>query len=68
MHRHPNLDIVRSEFLRQINEDDELRKAYKQWCEEHGHAMKNGYKDYIAEYLESKENIWDSLKEFEDDY
>ena len=63
-----NIDMVEREFQRHLHEDPEMKAAYKAWCDEMGYTTKNGYKDHIQEYLESKENAWDSLKQFEDDF
>lgn len=65
--QHGSIDFVESEFLRMINEDADLKNAYYEWCEGLDYSPKTGYKEYIEEVFESKDSIWDTLTEFEDE-
>lgn len=56
-----SVDIAESEFKKNIHEDAELRTAYRQWCHEVGSTEKKGFFDYCEEYLDSKNDIWDTL-------
>ena len=65
--QHRSIDFVESEFQRQLNDDEKLKEAYMDWCEELGLTPKTGYVDYIEEILESENSVWDSLSEFGED-
>jgi hypothetical protein len=56
-----SVDIAESEFKKNIHEDAELRTAYRQWCHEVGSTEKKGFFDYCEEYLDNKNDIWDTL-------
>ena len=50
-------------------DDPELRKEYKEWCDECGYTEKHGFKEFSEEYLESQDSIWESLNDYdENDY
>ena len=38
-----SIDIAESEFKRQINEDDNLKAAFKEWCEEMGYKERDAF-------------------------
>ncbi|MDE6282608.1 MAG: hypothetical protein K2L97_01305 [Muribaculaceae bacterium] len=56
-----SIDVAESEFKKMIGEDDDLHKAYRQWCHEVGSSERNGFLDYCEEYLDNQESIWDTL-------
>ena len=64
--QHRSIDIAESEFRRMMDDDDELRTGYKEWCEEHGYNTKHGFRDFCEEYLESQDSIWESLSDYDD--
>ena len=37
----PSIDIAEAEFKRQLIDDPDLRKAYKEYCNEQGTSEKN---------------------------
>jgi len=59
--QYDSIDIAESEFKKNMHEDSELRAAYRQWCHEVGSSEKNGFFDFCDEYLDNKNDIWDSL-------
>ncbi len=59
--QYDSIDIAESEFKKNMHEDPELRVAYRQWCHEVGSSEKNGFFDFCDEYLDNKNDIWDSL-------
>ena len=56
-----------NDTLRKALDDEKLKEAYMDWCEELGLSPKTGYVDYIEEILESENSVWDSLSEFGED-
>lgn len=64
--QHRSIDLAEDEFKRQISEDVELRSQYREWCEEYGHSLRNGFADFAEEYLENRESVWDSLTDYDD--
>lgn len=61
LEQYDSVDIAESEFKKHIHEDSELRAAYRDWCHEVGSSEKRGFMDFCEEYLDSKNDIWDSL-------
>lgn len=63
----PSLDIAEAEFKRAVAEDDELRALYRTWCHEVGSSEKNGFMDFSEEYMEGRNDIWNSLSDYDQD-
>lgn len=61
------IDVADAEFRRIMADDPELRDAYRDWCSENGYNPRTGFRDYAEEYLESRESIWDSLNDYDEE-
>ena len=61
LEQYDSVDIAESEFKKRLHEDPELKAAYREWCHEVGSTEKHGFMDYCEEYLDSKNDIWDTL-------
>ena len=59
-----SIDIAESEFKRQINEDSDLKKAFKEWCEDMGYKEREAFINYCEEYLQGNESIFDTLSDY----
>lgn len=57
----PELDM---QFDRMMREDEEFVKEYTVWCEENGYSVRDGYRDFINEIIESQDSYWDNYQEF----
>lgn len=57
----PELDM---QFDRMMREDEEFVKEYTVWCEDNGYNIKDGYRDFINEIIESQDSYWDNYQEF----
>ena len=53
----PELD---QEFERMRREVDGFNDDYVEWCEENGYSVKDGYRDFIDEIVESQDSYWDN--------
>ncbi len=62
-----SIDIAEADFKRAIAEDNDLRKQYRNWCQEVGSSEKNGFMDFCEEYMADRNEIWDSLSDYDDD-
>ena len=62
--RYSNTPELDQEFERMRREDEEFDKEYIVWCEENGHSVKDGYRDFINEIIESQDSYWDNYQEF----
>lgn len=62
-----SVDIAEAEFKRQINENVALRDMYREWCREVGSSEKHGFLDYCDEYLESQDDIWQTLNDYDNE-
>ena len=61
------VDLAEAEFKRMLADDDDLRHAYKEWCQENGHTLRNGFTDFAEEYYGDREDNWESLNEYDED-
>lgn len=62
-----SVDIAEREFKRALADDDTLRDAYKEWCEDEGYTEKDGFSDFCHEYIESRNEMWDSLTDYDNE-
>lgn len=61
-----SVDIAEAEFKRQLADDEELRRSYKEWCAENGTSEKRGFLDFCEDYLENQNSIWQSLNDYDE--
>jgi hypothetical protein len=61
-----SVDIAEAEFKRMINDDQDLRDEYRNWCDEVGFSEKRGFLDYFEEYMETQDSIWDNLNDYDE--
>ena len=66
LNQSPSYDIAEAEFKRQLADDEELRRSYKEWCAENGTSEKRGFLDFCEEYLEDQNSIWQSLNDYDE--
>ncbi|HIR38203.1 MAG TPA: hypothetical protein IAC93_07515 [Candidatus Limisoma gallistercoris] len=59
-----SIDIAESEFKRHLNEDSDLKKAFKEWCEDMGYKEREAFRSYCEEYLQGNESIFDTLSDY----
>ena len=52
------------EFERMRREVDGFNDDYVEWCEENGYSVKDGYRDFIDEIVESQDSYWDNYQEY----
>ena len=63
----PSLDIAEAEFKRNVAHDDNLKEAYREWCENEGYVERSGFADFCHEYIENRNELWDSLNDYDDE-
>lgn len=59
------VDIANREFRRMLDDDEELREQYAQWCDENGSSQRYGFQDFAEQYIENQNSIWDSLTDYD---
>ena len=62
--RYSNTPELDQEFERMRREDEEFDKEYIIWCDENGDTVRDGYRDFINEIIESQDSYWDNYQEF----
>lgn len=62
------IDMADSEFSRMCVDDPELRKAYREWCNEHDYSPRRGFLTYAEEYNSNNNMRMDSLEVEEENY
>ena len=62
--RYSNTSDLDLEFERMRREDEEFEKDYIEWCDENGYNVKDGYRDFINEIIESQDSFWDNYQEY----
>ncbi|MCM1036205.1 MAG: hypothetical protein NC406_02620 [Bacteroides sp.] len=60
-------DIAESEFKRAIAEDDSLHMQYREWCRERGTTEKHGFMDFCEEYMADRNEVWETLNDYDDE-
>lgn len=61
-----SLDIAEAEFKRLLGEDAELKAEYAEWCHTVGTTERYGFREYCEEYMESQDNIWNHLRDYDE--
>lgn len=64
--QYDSIDIAEAEFKKNMHEDTELRDAYREWCHNVGSSEKSGFADYAEEYVENRNDVWNSLNDFDE--
>ena len=62
--RYSNTPELDQEFERMRREVDGFNDDYVEWCEENGYSVKDGYRDFIDEIVESQDSYWDNYQEY----
>lgn len=65
IHAMPSVSEAEVEFKHAMDEDSELRQAYRDWCHETGSSFKNGFRDYCDEYIDDRNSVWDTLTDID---
>ncbi len=58
-------DMAEAEFRRSLVDDENLRRRYKAYCKEIGTSEKNGFMDFCEEYLSGRNEMWNSLDDYD---
>lgn len=67
IHESDSIDIAQAEFKRMLSDDADLRTAYRGWCESEGYSERTGFADLCHEYIEGRNEMWDSLNDYDDE-
>lgn len=59
-------DMAEAEFRRTLVDDPSLRKVYKEYCHEVGSSERRGFLDFCHAYMESQDEVWNTLSDFDD--
>jgi hypothetical protein len=62
--RYSNTSELDHEFERMRRENEGFEDEYATWCDEYGYTVKDGYRDFINEIVESQDSYWDNYQEF----
>lgn len=54
-----SLDMVERDFKRMLEDDVKLRRAYRNWCEEHGYSEKHGFMEYCSERMDAQQSSYE---------
>lgn len=66
LHQYGSADMAEFAFKKAIHDDPELLEEYRQWCDEVGSTMKNGFFDFCDEYQEEQNDVWENLNDFDE--
>lgn len=61
--KHALAEDAAIEFKMMIDNDRSLMAEYKDWCKANGYATRNGYREYLEEFLNSRDSIWENINE-----
>ncbi len=62
--RYSNTSELDREFERMRRDDEQLENDYVTWCDDNGYSVKDGYRDFINEIVESQDSFWDNYQEY----
>ena len=65
IHQSPSIDIAESEFQKMLVDDPELRRSYREYCREIGTSERRGFLDFCDTYMESQDDVWNTLSDFD---
>ena len=60
-------DLAEATFRQALVDDPELRREYRNFCHEQGYSEKRGFLDFCNEYMENRDEMWDSLNDYNDE-
>lgn len=60
------IDVAEAEFKRIVADDNDLRELYRQWCADTGTSERYGFSDFATEYMENREEVWNSLNDYDE--
>lgn len=61
-----SVDVAEAEFKKHLHEDRELKAAYREWCHNVGSSEKNGFLDFCEEFIESENEVWETLNDYDE--
>jgi len=64
--QYDSVDIAEAEFKKNMHEDPEIRTLYREWCQSVGSTEKNGFFDYCEEYIDSQNDVWNTLSDYDE--
>ena len=59
-------DIAEATFRQALVDDPELRRQYREYCREQGNSERRGFLDFCTEYMESQDEMWNTLTDYND--
>lgn len=66
IHEIPSFSIAEAEFRRNMEYDEQLRNAYKKWCEDEGYELRTGFMDFCQEYADERNDMWNTLTDYDE--
>lgn len=61
----PSVDIAEAEFKRRLVDEPELRRLYREYCQEEGVSERRGFLDFCEAYIDGQNEMWNSLDDFD---
>lgn len=44
-----------------------MRQNYRDWCRERGEHERRAFRDWCEEYIAQREEVWDTLSDYNDE-
>lgn len=61
-----SIDFAHTEFTRMLDDDEDLKAEYREWCEDNGYTEKRGFLIFCDEYMDSQDSIWETLNDYDE--
>lgn len=58
--------LAEQEFKRQMDDDPTLQRAFKEWCEINEYSPREALREFGEQYMEEREERWESLDDFDE--
>ena len=65
--RYGNTSELDKRFKQMLGEDAQLNADYKEWCDAQGYRSATGHREFIEEFDDSRDLVWDDYKEYGND-
>lgn len=61
-----SLDMAEAEFRRQMIDEPELRRTYKEYCRENGLSEREAFAEFCQGYIDHQDEVWNTLNDYDD--
>lgn len=61
-----SVDMAEADFRQSLIDNPDLRRQYKDYCQETDTSEKRGFRDFCEEYVSESNTVWQHLSDYDD--